>query len=356
MGNIKIIAEAGVNHNGSIKTAYELIDAAHNAGADIVKFQTYRTENLVTRETKQAKYQVENTKKTESQYDMLKRLELSYVEFEEMKNYCDEKGIEFMSTGFDHESIDFLLNNLKQHTFKISSGDLTNAPLLFYIASKKVNIILSTGMATTEEIHKALGFIAYGLSGQKDMSTNKIKEFYYEKIAKDLLNEYVTVLHCTTEYPTPVSDVNLNTLDYLKKELQLPIGFSDHTEGILFPIVAAGKEIKVIEKHFTLDKNMPGPDHKASLDPSELQEMVANIRLVEQGLGYKDKVVSSIELENRNVVRKSIVASERIKKGERFSFENIAVKRAGLGISPFQFWDYIGKKADRNYLKDELVK
>lgn len=356
MANIKIIAEAGVNHNGSINTAYELIDAAHNAGADIVKFQTYRTENLVTRETKQAKYQVENTKKMESQYDMLKRLELSYVEFEKLKDYCDKKGIEFMSTGFDHESIDFLLNNLKQRAFKISSGDLTNAPLLFYIASKRVNIILSTGMATTDEIHKALSYIAYGLSGQKDMSANKVKEFYSGKKAKNLLSQYVTVLHCTTEYPTPVSEVNLNTLDYLKKELQLPIGFSDHTEGILFPLVAAGKGVTVIEKHFTLDKSMPGPDHKASLNPPELKEMITKLKLVEKGLGSKEKVVSSSELENRKVARKSIVASEEIKNGEQFSVDNLDVKRAGSGISPFLFWDYIGEKADRNYQKDELIK
>ncbi|WP_147802810.1 N-acetylneuraminate synthase [Alkalicoccus halolimnae] len=351
-----IIAEAGVNHNGSMELAYQLIDAACEAGADVVKFQTYKTEKLVTREADQANYQRINSKEFRSQYDMLKSLELSYDQFIELNKYCQIQGIEFMSTAFDHDSIDFLLDEIKQSTFKISSGDLTNAPLLLYLASKKVNIILSTGMATMEEIHIALSFIAYGLSGQKDMSRDKVESYYHTKQAKAILNEYCTVLHCTTEYPTAITNVNLNTIDYLKEKLLLPVGFSDHTEGIIFPIVAAGKNVSVIEKHFTLDKNMTGPDHKASLDPSELKEMVTNIRLIEKGLGKKEKIVSSSEYENRKVARKSIITSKAIQKGENFDDSNIDVRRPGEGISPFDYWDIIGQKASRNYRKDELIR
>lgn len=355
MSKTFIIAEAGVNHNGSIDLAFQLVDAAKEAGADAVKFQTYKTENLVTKKAQQADYQVKNIGEASSQYEMLKSLELGYEEFKSLKRYCDEKDIKFLSTPFDLESVDFLIHYLGIDTIKIPSGEITNAPYLYKIAFSGVKIIISTGMATIDEIHHSLAFIAYGLAGETDINSMNVKSFYQTDKAKTLLTDNVKILHCTTEYPTPLSEVNLNAIDALKEEFALETGLSDHSEGILVPIAAIGKGASVIEKHFTLDKTMSGPDHKASLDPFELKEMVSSIRSIEQALGEKKKSPVPSELKNKIVARKSLVTLKPVKKGEHFTFENLTVKRPGTGIEPYYYWDYIGRVADRYYEEDEII-
>ncbi|MFZ0578568.1 MAG: N-acetylneuraminate synthase family protein, partial [Psychrobacillus psychrotolerans] len=281
-----IIAEAGVNHNGSLEMAKKLVHVAKEAGVDAVKFQTFKAENLVTRSAQQANYQVNNLGEATSQFEMLKKLELSYEEFMELKFYCDANQIEFLSTPFDMESVDFLLNDIGMSKFKIPSGELTNSPFIHYIATKKKQMIISTGMATMEDIHDALSYIAYGLAFPKQkVDIDQVWAFYQTAEAKLLLNEYVTVLHCTTEYPAPLETINLNAIYEMKKELHLPIGFSDHSQGIAVPIAAVTLGAVVIEKHFTLDCSLPGPDHLASLEPTALKEMVAGIRAIERSLG-----------------------------------------------------------------------
>lgn len=355
MTSTMIIAEAGVNHNGSLKLAYQLVDAAVDAGADAVKFQTYKTENLVTRGAKQAEYQEKNIGKSLSQFDMLKNLELSFQSFEKLKQYCDENKIMFLSTPFDFESVDFLIHKIGLKTIKIPSGEITNAPYLYKIASNGVDMILSTGMATVEEIHYSLAFIAYGLAKRKDISFEKVKKFYEKDEAKRLLQQKVKILHCTTEYPTPYEEVNLNAMDFLKEEFQLEVGLSDHSEGIVVPIAAVSKGAIIIEKHFTLDKTLSGPDHKASLNPAELKEMVQSIRIVEKALGKKRKEPTLSELKNINVSRKSLVAAKKINKGETFTVDNLTVKRPGTGINPCLYWDYLGKRVQKDYEEDEVI-
>ncbi|REK56491.1 MAG: N-acetylneuraminate synthase [Geobacillus sp.] len=351
-----IIAEAGVNHNGSVALAKQLVDVAVEAGADAVKFQTFKAEKLVSMKAPKAEYQKKTTDVQESQYEMLKKLELSYTEFKQLKQYCDEKGIMFLSTPFDLESVDFLIQELKLSVIKIPSGEITNAPYLHKIALYGVDVILSTGMATKEEIHHALAFLAYGFANKTDVSFDKVKRFYQTDEAKILLQEKVSILHCTTEYPTPYEDVHLNAMDDMKEEFHLSIGLSDHTEGIVVPIAAVAKGAKIIEKHFTLDKTLPGPDHRASLEPDELREMIRSIRIVEKVLGEKQKRPTQIELKNKEVARKSLVAAKSIKKGEVFTFDNLTIKRPGTGIEPYYYWDYIGQKAQKDYEEDEVIK
>lgn len=351
-----IIAEAGVNHNGSIELAFELIDIAVKAGADAVKFQTYKTENLVTKKAKQAEYQVENLGEETSQFAMLKNLELSYEEFVQLKAYCDKKRIEFLSTPFDLESVDFLIDEIGINTVKIPSGELTNSPFIHYIAKKRKSIILSTGMATMDEIHEALSFIAYGLAYPNEMvSIDEVRKFYNTQEAKEWLQEFVTVLHCTTEYPTPYKDINLRAMDSLKKELHVNIGLSDHSEGIYVPIAAVACGAKIIEKHFTISRLLPGPDHRASLEPDELTEMVSSIRKIEKSLGDIDKKPTLNEQLNRKAARKSLVATKTIRVGEIFTEENLTVKRPGSGMEPSKFWSIIGTKASNNYEEDDLI-
>ncbi|MFF5996802.1 N-acetylneuraminate synthase [Lysinibacillus sp. KU-BSD001] len=351
-----IIAEAGVNHNGSFEMAKKLVDVAKEAGADAVKFQTFKAENLVTKTAKQADYQVENLKQATSQYDMLKKLELTFEEFTKLQQYCEEKGIEFLSTPFDLESVDFLLEQLAMPTVKIPSGELTNAPFIHYIATKQRPIILSTGMATVDEIHEALAFIAYGLAyPQQDVDIAEVEAFYKTLTAKELLQKYVTVLHCTTQYPAPVYSINLKVMDEMRTTFQVPIGFSDHSEGITIPIGAAAMGATVIEKHFTLDKKMEGPDHVASLNPQELKAMVQGIREIEEALGDGVKEPTTVELQNRQPARKSLVAKKAIRAGEIFSCTNLTVKRPGNGIAPSQYWAYIGKTASKNYEEDAMI-
>ncbi|OGI00308.1 MAG: N-acetylneuraminate synthase [Candidatus Melainabacteria bacterium GWF2_37_15] len=327
MNKIFIIAEAGVNHNGDIGLAKKLVDVATEAGADAVKFQTFKAENVVSKIAQKAEYQVQTTGNAETQLEMVKKLELSFEQFVELKEYCKDKGIMFLSTPFDLESIDFL-NNLGMEIFKIPSGEITNLPYLRKITSLDKKIILSTGMATLDEIKDAL----------KVLNTDKI-----------------TVLHCNTEYPTPMEDVNLLAMKTIEKELGVKVGYSDHTEGIEIPIAAAALGACIIEKHFTLDKNMKGPDHKASLNPDELRAMVKAIRNIEKALGNGIKTPSQSERKNINIARKSIVAKIDIKKGNILTEANITVKRPGNGISPMKWDEITGTVASKDYKADELI-
>lgn len=354
-GSTYIIAEAGVNHNGSLEMAKKLVKVAKEAGADAVKFQTYKTENLVTKNAKQADYQVENLGEATSQFDMLKKLELTYKQFTELKQYCDEQQIEFLSTPFDFESVDFLVDELGMEKVKIPSGELTNAPFIHYIANKRKKMILSTGMATIDEIHEALAFIAFGLVNAQGVSLQVVRDFYETEEAKELLKQYVTVLHCTTEYPARVETINLMAMKQLREELQVSIGYSDHSEGITIPIAATSLGAVVIEKHFTLDKTLPGPDHLASLNPEELNEMVNDIRQVEQALGNGFKEPSMIEMKNRTAARKSIVAKTSIEVGTVLTEAHLTVKRPGNGLPPAAYWSLLGTVAKKAYVKDDLI-
>lgn len=356
MNRTYIIAEAGVNHNGSLEMAKELVKVAKEAGADAIKFQTFKAENLVTKKAAQADYQIDNLGEATSQYEMLKRLELSFEDFTELQSFCQAENIEFLSTPFDFESVDFLLNILHIETIKISSGELTNAPFIHYVATKQKPIILSTGMATVEEIHEALAFIAYGLAQPLEVVTvENVGQFYHSDKAKKVLKQYVTLLHCSTQYPTPPTSINLKAMDKMKEIFSLPIGFSDHSEGIHIPIAAVSIGATVIEKHFTLDKTLEGPDHVASLNPEELNAMVKGIREIELALGDGIKKPTSIELQNRISARKSLVAKKSIQVGEVFSISNLTVKRPGSGISPSKYWSYIGNSAIKSYDGDELI-
>ncbi|AOV08504.1 N-acetylneuraminate synthase [Sporosarcina ureilytica] len=351
-----IIAEAGVNHNGSFEMAKQLIEAAKKSGVDAVKFQTFKTENLVTPDAQQANYQVNNLGGATSQFEMLKKLELSYEEFIELKRYCDTLEIEFLSTPFDFESVDFLLDDIGMSTFKIPSGELTNSPFIHYIATKRKPMIISTGMATMDDIHEALSFLAYGLAFPNQLvNLEKVQAFYHTDEAKLLLREYVTVLHCTTEYPAPFETINLTAINQMKNELQLPIGFSDHSEGITVPIAAVALGAVVLEKHITLNRQLPGPDHRASLEPKELEQMVNGIRVIEQSLGTGIKKPTTIEFENRQAARKSVVAKVPIAIGETITENHLVIKRPGNGMPPYTYWSLIGKTAKKSYETDELL-
>lgn len=351
-----IIAEAGVNHNGSFEMAKKLVDVAKQSGADAVKFQTFKAENLVTNEAKQASYQVNNLGEATSQFEMLQKLELSYEEFTQLKNYCDAIEIEFLSTPFDFESVDFLIDELRMKKVKIPSGELTNSPFIHYVARKRKPMIVSTGMATMDDIHEALSFIAYGLAFPTELvDVESVKKFYQTAKAKEILEAYVTVLHCTTEYPAPYESINLRVIGEMKKELQLPIGFSDHSEGISIPIAATALGAVLIEKHFTLNRELEGPDHRASLEPDELKAMVAGICAVEKSLGTGEKNPTVIELENRIAARKSLVARKVIQAGETITEAHLTVKRPGNGMSPNMYWSIVGQKAKKSYVQDALI-
>ena len=332
MAKTIIIAEAGVNHNGSIEIAKKLIDVAADAGVDYVKFQTFKAENLVTKNTAKAEYQLKNTDNKESQYEMLKRLELSYDDHVDLINYCTLKKVNFLSTGFDIESLKMLFN-LGINLIKIPSGEISNVPLLRFIGSKNKEVILSTGMSTMEEIELSISFLIS--AGQEK---NKI-----------------TVLHCNTDYPTPFKDVNLLAMQTMKDTLGVKIGYSDHTLGIEVPIAAVTLGAILIEKHFTIDRNLSGPDQKASLEPIELKSMVSSIRNIEDALGNAIKMPSVGESKNLHIARKSIVALNNIKKGDFFTEKNLTVKRPGNGISPYKWDEIIGKEAKRDYNLDDLI-
>lgn len=351
-----IIAEAGVNHNGSLKMAKELIDKAVEAGVDAIKFQSFKSEGLVSKNAPKAKYQSENTIATESQFEMLKKLELNDEAHRVLIDYCKVKNIEFLSTPFDFESLELLVGKYNIPKIKISSGDLTNAPFLLKVAQTNKPIILSTGMSTLGEIEQALGIIAFGYLNLDNPSNENFQSAYSSQEGQKVLKENVTILHCTTEYPTPFGDVNLHVLDTISQSFGLKVGYSDHTEGISVPIAAVAKGAVLIEKHFTLDKGLPGPDHKASLDPEELKMMVNSLRTIEQALGSRVKAPVISELKNIDIVRKSILASRPILKGEEFTKENTVIKRPGVGLSPINYWDLLGKRATRNFDTEEPIK
>ncbi|TCK62349.1 N-acetylneuraminate synthase [Seleniivibrio woodruffii] len=330
--SIFIIAEAGVNHNGDIETAKKLIDAAVEAGADAVKFQTFKAEKIVSRTADKADYQKAATGSDESQYDMIKKLELDKESHFKLMEHCVNRNIMFLSTPFDHDSIE-LLSGMGLEIFKVPSGEITNLPYLRHIGSLKKKVILSTGMADLGEIEDALNILI-------DAGTEK---------------DNITVLHATTEYPCPLDEVNLRAMLTIKNAFNVSIGYSDHTKGIEIPVAAAALGADVIEKHFTLDRMMEGPDHKASLEPDELCAMVKAIRNIELAIGDGIKRPSRSEIKNKLVARKSIVASCNIKKGDTLSYDNVTVKRPGGGISPMRWDEVIGSEAGKDYMQDELI-
>ncbi|WP_439146012.1 N-acetylneuraminate synthase [Vibrio sp.] len=352
-----IIAEAGVNHNGDEKLAFELVDASYQAGADIVKFQTFKAKNLVTEEAKQAEYQVTNTQKQESQLAMLSRLELSYDAHHQLVKHCEQLGIEFLSTAFDSESLDFLVNDLGLTRLKLPSGELTNAPLVLEHARTGCDLIVSTGMATLSEIEIALGVIAFGYTADENAipSVQAFQEAYASDEGQQALKSKVTILHCTTEYPAPMEEINLKAMDTLGRAFDLPAGYSDHSQGITVPIAAVARGAVLIEKHFTLDNNMEGPDHKASLEPQDLTAMVSAIRQVEKALGSRVKTPTVSEVKNKAVARKSLVAACDINEGEVFSSENMTIKRPGHGMSPYRYWDMLERPSSKAYQAGELI-
>lgn len=333
--SVLIIAEAGVNHNGSIEMAKQLVDAAAVAGADIVKFQSFKTEKLVSKDARQAEYQKMNISGgdgDDSQFSMLRKLELSQADHEELMAYCKCRGIRFWSTAFDSESIEYL-HTLNLGMWKIPSGEITNYPFIRQVASYGEPVIMSTGMCELADIREALGVLTrYGVDKSQ-----------------------VTILHCNTQYPTPYRDVNLKAMETIREVFGVSVGYSDHTAGIEVPIAAVALGATVIEKHFTLDRTLPGPDHKASLEPNELRAMVAAIRHIEQSLGDGIKHVSASEQANMIVARKSIVAACPIRKGELFTENNLAVKRPGTGLSPMRWMEVVGATAIKDFQEDDLI-
>lgn len=327
--SVYIIAEAGVNHNGSFELACELVDAAKAAGADCIKFQTFKSNNIVSHNAQKAEYQKDTTGDG-AQIDMLKKLELSYDEFLALKKYCDTVGICFLSTPFDFESIDFL-NSIDMPFWKIPSGEVTNYPYLVALAKTGKPVVMSTGMCSIDEIQAAIDVL-------RGHGTTEIK-----------------LLHCNTEYPTPYEDVNLLAMQTMRDDFGLEVGYSDHTKGIEVPIAAVALGASIIEKHFTLDRNMEGPDHKASLEPDELTRMVSSIRHIEKSFGSGEKVPSPSEVKNVSIVRKSIVAKKAINKGELLTEDNITVKRPATGISPMRWLEVLGTYASKDYHEDEQI-
>ena len=332
MSKVFFIAEAGVNHNGSTELAKKLIDSAVEAGADAVKFQTFKADKLLSKWAQKADYQKQTTSVDETQYEMIKKLELDQNEHRALINYCKDKGVMFLSTPFDHDSIDLLIS-FEMPIFKIPSGEITNLPYLRHIGRLDKEVILSTGMANLNEVQDALEVLIKA-------GTSKVK---------------ITVLHATTEYPCPIDEVNLRAMQTIQAAFGVKVGYSDHTQGIEVPIAAVAMGARVIEKHFTLDRTMEGPDHKASLEPDELKAMVQAIRHIEQAMGDGVKMPSMSEQKNIPIARKSILASRPILMGETFSDNNLIVKRPGNGISPMRWDEIVGRKATRNFSVDELI-
>ena len=352
-----LIAEAGVNHNGSLDRALALIDAAVAAGADSVKFQTFKAEAVISRHAVKAEYQIQTTGAGETQLEMAKKLELDSEAHKILFEHCRKRSIQFLSTPFDLGSIDFLADHLDVPILKIPSGEVTNAPFLLKIARTGKPLIFSTGMSTLEEVRLALGVLAFGYTkpaGAKP-SPEAFDSAYRSAEGQTVLSQRVTLLHCTTEYPAPFEDVNLRAMDTLKEAFNLKVGLSDHSRGIHVAIAAVARGAAVIEKHFTLDRNLPGPDHQASLEPEELAAMVRAIREVELSLGSGEKKPAASELKNLPIARRSLVAAKAIQAGEKFSEENLTIKRPGVGVSPMNYWKFIGKKSTRDYQPDELI-
>ncbi len=355
--HIFVIAEAGVNHNGSIDMACDLIEIAAEAGADAVKFQTFRASDIISRHAPKAEYQARNTDAAESQLEMVRRLELSEADHETLIAHAGGRGIGFLSTPFDAPSLRMLTQRFGLETIKIPSGEITNAPFLLEIARTGRRVILSTGMSTLVEVEMALSVLAFGYTARPDAKPGL--EAFVAAFATDAgqaaLREHVALLHCTTEYPAPYAEVNLKAMDTLNQKFGLPVGLSDHTLGIHIPIAAVARGARIIEKHFTLDRTLPGPDHAASLEPTELKAMVQAIRDVEVALGDGVKQPTATEWKNRDVARKSLVAARPLRTGQSLGPEDLATKRPGTGLSPFRYWDQLGRLVDRDYAADEAL-
>lgn len=358
--SIFIIAEAGVNHNGDRDLAFQLVDAAAEARVDAIKFQTFKAGNLVVKSALKADYQRKTTTAEESQYEMLKRLELPQSLHLELIDYCKSKGIEFLSTAFDEDSLSFLVETIGLKTLKIPSGEITNGPSLLAHAQTGCDLVMSTGMSTLDEVEAALGVVAFGLihgMGSKAKAcVGAFHEAYTSEQGRELLRKKITLLHCTTEYPAPPKDINLNAMHTLHEKFGLRVGYSDHSEGITVPIAAAALGASLIEKHFTIDKGLPGPDHKASLEPNELKKMVQAIRMVEVVMGDGLKVPSPSELVNRDSSRKSLVAARDLSIGEVYTSDMLTAKRPGTGVSPMAYWDRLGTKVEHDIAIDDPIK
>lgn len=352
-----IIAEAGVNHNGDLDLAKKLIDVAAKAGASAVKFQTFKTEQVVSRHAPKAEYQTRTTDQTESQFEMIRKLELTETDHEMLIAHAQTCGIVFLSTPFDVPSLHLLTKQFGLQTIKIPSGEITNAPFLLAIARAARKVIFSTGMSTLAEVEAALGVLAFGFTSSATATPQHgdFEQAYASETGQQALRDRVTLLHCTTEYPAPFDEVNLRAMDTLAAAFGLPVGYSDHTSGIHISLAAVARGARVIEKHFTLDRNLPGPDHEASLEPAELALMVNAIQEIERALGTGIKLPTQSEIKNKPIARKSLVASMSIQCGEMFSEVNLTAKRPGAGISPMRYWEYLGKPAQRDYAEDESI-
>jgi N-acetylneuraminate synthase len=353
---VRVIAEAGVNHNGSLDLAFQLIQVAKNAGADFVKFQTFRSGSVISRHAVTAEYQRRNTGNVETQLELVTKLELNDADFQKIFAHCAACGIAFMSTPFDHESLDYLCSGLNVGEIKLASGEVTNGPLLLASARSGKPIILSTGMSTLGEVEIALGVLAFGYLGREERpSAAAFQSAFRSEEGQACLRKYVTLLHCTTEYPSPVGEVNLRAMDTMAAAFGLPVGLSDHTPGIAVAIAAAARGAVIIEKHFTLSRDLPGPDHKASLEPDELKALVDGVHAATAALGNGIKVPAPAEIKNIAIARRSLIARRPIAIGEVFTEDNLIAKRPATGMSPMKYWDLVGRRATRAYEADDMV-
>ena len=348
-----VIAEAGVNHNGDITLAKRLIEAAAWAGADAVKFQTFFADKLVTLDASKAHYQANLTGDQESQFSMLKELELTFDDFLILKDFADQHDIEFMSTAFDADSLDFLVEEVGVRRLKVPSGEITNGPLLLKYAQKRLPLILSTGMSTVSEIRDALKVIAFGLAGRNELPTEELLEIEFG--SNEGWRDNVTLLHCTSEYPAPLSEINLRAMDHMSDLFEVPCGYSDHSEGVHVSLAAAALGAVVIEKHFTVDKTLRGPDHQASLEPIELRDLVAGVRNISLALGKKEKKVGRAEEKNIAIVRRGLYASADISESDVFTSQNVTCLRPTAARSPMQYWETIGQRATKRYRRGDPI-
>lgn len=353
--HVYVIAEAGVNHNGQREQAFALVDQAAAAGADAVKFQTFDATRLASRLAPKAAYQKQSTDAAESQVDMLRKLELPYAWHAELQAHARERGIEFLSTAFDVASLDFLCG-LGMPLFKVPSGELTNAPLLWQFARAGRPLIVSTGMATLSEVEQGLAVIAHAFNTDAEPADmEEVWQAWSRNAWRDSLHGRVTLLHCTSQYPTPPHEVNLRAMDTLASAFGLPVGYSDHTEGTLIPVAAVARGATVIEKHFTLDRSLPGPDHKASLEPRELARMVRDIRALQQAMGDGAKSPQPSELDTRKAARQQVVAARDIAAGVAFRRDDLTTARCGRGLAPSALWGLVGKNAERAYVAGDVI-
>ncbi len=349
--SVYLIAEAGVNHNGSVERALDMVEVAKSSGADAIKFQTFVPSALATAHTAKAAYQSQRGPVDESQLAMLESLALNFDAHAVLLDCCRERDIDFLSSPFDEASADLLLNELKLPTIKLGSGELTNAPLLWRIATSEAKLILSTGMATMDEIETALGLCCLALDNSPPESEAQCRAAFDPQ----RLIDRVTLMHCTSEYPCPPTNVNLRAMDRIAEHFGLPVGYSDHTRGIDVSLAAVARGACIIEKHFTLDRGLPGPDHAASLLPEELRALAGSIRTISEALGATEKTPSAVECDNARVARKSLVAARNITQGETFTQDNLTSKRPGTGVTPLRYWALLGKPATHSYAADDLI-